>query len=53
LLHVPCVAVPAGRGPTRLPVGVQLVGSRMSDARLLAIARAMAPVIDADPISGE
>ncbi len=53
LLHVPCVAVPVGRGPTRLPVGVQLVGSRMSDARLLAIARAMAPVIDADPISGE
>jgi len=46
LLHVPCVAIPAGRGAGGLPVGVQLVGPRMTDARLLAIARVLAPVID-------
>ena len=49
LLHVPCVNVPAGRGALGLPVGVQLVGPRLSDARLLAIAAAAAPVIDTEP----
>jgi Asp-tRNA(Asn)/Glu-tRNA(Gln) amidotransferase A subunit family amidase len=49
LLHVPCVAVPVGRGPRNLPVGIQLVGPRLSDMRLLAIAKALAPIIDADP----
>jgi Asp-tRNA(Asn)/Glu-tRNA(Gln) amidotransferase A subunit family amidase len=49
LLHVPCVAIPVGRGPRGLPVGVQIVGPRMSDMRLLAIARSAAPAIDADP----
>jgi Asp-tRNA(Asn)/Glu-tRNA(Gln) amidotransferase A subunit family amidase len=49
LLHVPCVAIPVGRGPKGLPVGVQVVGSRMTDMRLLAIAKALAPVIDTDP----
>jgi Asp-tRNA(Asn)/Glu-tRNA(Gln) amidotransferase A subunit family amidase len=34
-----------------LPVGVTLVGPRYGDARLLAIAKALAPVIDADPQS--
>ncbi|MGO8921115.1 MAG: amidase [Stellaceae bacterium] len=38
LLHVPCIALPGHRGPTGLPVGVQLVGRRGEDARLLAIA---------------
>ena len=47
LLHVPCVNIPAGRGALGLPVGVQLVGPRLSDARLLAIAAAAAPAIDA------
>ena len=51
LLHVPCVGIPVGRGPKGLPVGVTLVGPRCSDKRLLAIARALAPVIDADPKS--
>ena len=46
LLHVPCVGIPAGRGAGGLPVGVQLVGPRMSDARLLAMAKVLAPVID-------
>jgi Asp-tRNA(Asn)/Glu-tRNA(Gln) amidotransferase A subunit family amidase len=51
LLHVPCVGVPVGRGPKGLPVGVTLVGPRFGDKRLLAIAKALAPVIDSDPKS--
>jgi Asp-tRNA(Asn)/Glu-tRNA(Gln) amidotransferase A subunit family amidase len=46
LLHVPCVGIPACFGPSGLPVGVTLVGKRYADARLLAIAKAVAPVID-------
>ena len=49
LLHVPCVNVPAGRGGKGLPVGVQLIGPRLADARLIAIAAALAPFIDTDP----
>jgi Asp-tRNA(Asn)/Glu-tRNA(Gln) amidotransferase A subunit family amidase len=49
LLHVPCLAIPCIRGPRGLPVGIQLVGPRLDDARLLAIAEACAPVIDAEP----
>ena len=49
LLHVPCVGLPVGRGPKGLPVGIQLIGPRMTDMRLLEIARALAPVIDTDP----
>ena len=51
LLHVPCVGIPVGRGPKGLPVGITLVGPRCSDRRLLAIAKALAPVIDTDPKS--
>ncbi|HTZ78241.1 MAG TPA: amidase [Stellaceae bacterium] len=39
LLRVPCVTVPAGRGPAGLPIGVQLVGRPGDDVRTLAIAR--------------
>ena len=35
LLHMPCLTLPAGEGPDGLPVGVQLVGKRHGDARLL------------------
>jgi amidase len=35
LLYLPCITVPAGRGPQKLPLGVQLVGSRRQDERLL------------------
>jgi Asp-tRNA(Asn)/Glu-tRNA(Gln) amidotransferase A subunit family amidase len=52
LLHVPCVGIPVMRGPKGLPVGVTLVGPRLSDARLLAIAKALAPIIDSDPKAG-
>jgi len=37
LLHVPCVAVPGFQGPNGLPVGLQLVGPRFEDGRVLAI----------------
>ncbi len=36
LLGVPCLTLPAGTGPSGLPLGVQLVGSFGADARLLA-----------------
>ncbi|HUI35303.1 MAG TPA: amidase [Stellaceae bacterium] len=35
LLHMPCLTLPAGEGPDGLPVGIQLVGKRHADARLL------------------
>jgi Asp-tRNA(Asn)/Glu-tRNA(Gln) amidotransferase A subunit family amidase len=38
-LHVPCVTVPAGRGPNGMPLGIQVVGRRGEDARVLAWAR--------------
>jgi Asp-tRNA(Asn)/Glu-tRNA(Gln) amidotransferase A subunit family amidase len=41
-LHVPCITVPAGRGPRGLPLGVQLVGPRLTDPALLGVAHAVA-----------
>jgi Asp-tRNA(Asn)/Glu-tRNA(Gln) amidotransferase A subunit family amidase len=38
LLHVPCVNVPFARGPTGLPIGLQVIGPRGDDARTLAAA---------------
>ena len=49
LLHAPNIGIPAGRGPLGLPVGVTLVAGRMRDGRLLAIAEALASIIDTDP----
>jgi Asp-tRNA(Asn)/Glu-tRNA(Gln) amidotransferase A subunit family amidase len=37
VLYMPCLTLPAGKGPDGLPVGVQLVGKRHADARLLDI----------------
>jgi Asp-tRNA(Asn)/Glu-tRNA(Gln) amidotransferase A subunit family amidase len=34
-LYMPCLTLPAGHGSDGLPVGVQLVGCRHDDARLL------------------
>jgi len=45
VLHAPCLAMPCTRGPQGLPVGVQLVAPRFADARLLAMAGAMAPAV--------
>jgi Asp-tRNA(Asn)/Glu-tRNA(Gln) amidotransferase A subunit family amidase len=36
-LWMPCLTLPAGRGPDGLPVGIQLVGRRHRDARLLEV----------------
>jgi Asp-tRNA(Asn)/Glu-tRNA(Gln) amidotransferase A subunit family amidase len=49
LLHVPCINIPAGQGGKGLPIGVQLIGPRLGDSRLLAMAAGLAPVIDSDP----
>ncbi|MGX7706573.1 amidase [Methylobacterium sp. Gmos1] len=48
LLHGPCVSIPCTRGPAGLPVGIQLVGPRYADARLLSVAAALSSVIDAE-----
>ncbi|SDV50790.1 amidase [Chitinasiproducens palmae] len=48
LLHVPCLAVPCTTGPQGLPVGVQLIGAEREDAKLLRVAAALAPFIDAE-----
>ena len=32
---MPCVTLPAGNGPKGLPLGVQLVGRRFADEKLL------------------
>ena len=37
-LYMPCLTLPAGRGPDGLRIGVQLVARRHTDERLLAIA---------------
>jgi Asp-tRNA(Asn)/Glu-tRNA(Gln) amidotransferase A subunit family amidase len=37
MLHMPCLTLPAGAGPAGLPVGIQLVGRRHADARLLEV----------------
>jgi amidase len=39
MLHLPCITIPAGTGPTGLPVGIQLIARKNDDARLLAAAR--------------
>jgi Asp-tRNA(Asn)/Glu-tRNA(Gln) amidotransferase A subunit family amidase len=36
---VPCVTVPVARGPSGLPVGLQVIGRFADDARTLAAAR--------------
>ncbi|HUC65552.1 MAG TPA: amidase [Stellaceae bacterium] len=38
LLHLPAITLPCHRGPSGLPVGIQLVGRPGEDARLFAIA---------------
>ena len=39
ILHTPALSLPTHRGPNGLPVGIQLVGRRYDDQRLIACAR--------------
>lgn len=39
LLHLPSITLPLATGPSGLPVGVQLLGARLDDARLLQLAK--------------
>ena len=39
LLHTPAVAVPAGKSPAGMPLGIQVIGRVGDDARTLACAR--------------
>ncbi|MSP52343.1 MAG: amidase [Alphaproteobacteria bacterium] len=45
-LHVPCITLPGFVGERGLPIGVQLVGRRLADWRLLAVATVVAPLFD-------
>ena len=46
LAHTPCVTLPAGTGSKGLPLGVQLVGLRHADDRLLSAAAWVAAHLD-------
>lgn len=39
LLYVPSITLPAGSGPNRLPLGVQLIGRHRADTQLIADAQ--------------
>jgi len=39
LSSIPAISLPAGLGASGMPVGIQLMGPRQGDARLLAFAR--------------
>lgn len=41
----PVVSMPSGQTPDGLPIGLQLVGRRYEDWRLLAVAKAIEPVV--------
>jgi amidase len=51
-LHTPSMTLPTHRGPNNLPVGIQLVGQRWDDERLLACARWMWNKIGAPEMIG-
>ncbi|TIT85217.1 MAG: amidase, partial [Mesorhizobium sp.] len=40
----PALTIPGGYGSEGLPIGLQLVGRRWSETRLLGLASAMAPL---------
>ena len=46
LAHTPCVTLPAGTGSKGLPLGIQLVGLRHADDRLLSTAAWVAAHLD-------
>jgi Asp-tRNA(Asn)/Glu-tRNA(Gln) amidotransferase A subunit family amidase len=48
VLHMPCLAIPCTKGSKGLPVGIQIVGPRYGDARLLRVAEAVAAAVDVE-----
>ena len=44
-LHLPCITVPAGKGPRGLPLGIQMVGRHGDDRQVLAWAQWIAAAI--------
>jgi Asp-tRNA(Asn)/Glu-tRNA(Gln) amidotransferase A subunit family amidase len=46
LLGLPCITLPAGRGPQGLPLGIQLVGDYDEDERLLLVAEWVRRLLD-------
>ncbi len=50
LAGCPAVSLPMGMLPNGMPVGLQLVGARGSDLRLLELAAVCAATLDADPV---
>jgi Asp-tRNA(Asn)/Glu-tRNA(Gln) amidotransferase A subunit family amidase len=49
LAGCPAVSIPMGTLPNGMPIGMQLVGARGSDLRLLELAQVCAATLDADP----
>ncbi|MGI9423950.1 MAG: amidase [Hyphomicrobiaceae bacterium] len=49
-LHVPAASVPAFKGPSGLPVGLQIVGRYRQDAALLAAAKAISRAFDVETV---
>lgn len=45
MLQLPCLTLPMGRGPTGLPIGLQLVGRRGDDQKLLSAASFLEPFL--------
>ena len=45
LMHVPCVTIPADRGPNNMPVGVQVVGPVGGDRKTIGMAQAIADAL--------
>jgi Asp-tRNA(Asn)/Glu-tRNA(Gln) amidotransferase A subunit family amidase len=45
LMHVPCVTIPAYRGPNGMPVGVQVVGPMGYDVTAMSAAQAITGVL--------
>jgi aspartyl-tRNA(Asn)/glutamyl-tRNA(Gln) amidotransferase subunit A len=50
LAGCPAVSIPMGTLPDGLPIGLQLVGARGSDLRLLELASVVAATLDAEPV---
>lgn len=48
-LQVPCISMPALWTPDGLPMGLQFIGRRYDDARLLAVVQALAELLDPAP----